>query len=738
VCYPVQVSKLKPNIIFFLFLFISINCPAQIITSIAGNGQYGFSPDGTAALNASLNGLSSIKFGPPGDVYLIDGNRIRKIDTATHILSTVAGNGVFGFSGDGGPALNASLNYLSDFCIDKAGNIFICDPRNNRVRKVDAVTGIITTIAGNGTTNYTNGQLALSTGLNKPLLIDVDNNGNLYIGISDLANYGGFNYIYKLDAATGIITAIAGNGTNVYSGSGTPALQTGFYIQGMRADAAGNIYFADPVHNAVLKLTTSTGIITTVAGTGTISGYGYTGDGGLATQALLNGPVDISFDVNGDLLIVDEGSNVIRKITMATGIISTVSGDVGADGYSGDGGPATCADQHIYSGHIQPSGITTDKAGNFYFVDQSNQYIRRVDNSIVVPVNPTLSISTVSSNICNGQTAIITSTLSNTGNDSIQPIYQWMVNGNVTGGGRAIFISNTLKNNDTVYCVVQTNNNVCKPVTIMSNKIIFTIISSIVPTVKLSASDTAVCPGMPVTFSVSLTNVGDSVSYQWQLNGNNIITAGISTYTDNSIATGDKINCMVTANSISCPVIVTSYSDTIQPTLKQLPLVTLLPSDTTVNAGASVQLQALVTGNLSSFNWNPATGLNNSTILNPLASPLKTITYYFTATSMDGCSVNKNLSISVFLPLYIPNAFTPNGDGINDVFRIPPGSSFELKEFSIYDRWGGKIFTTRDIAEGWDGTFNGKSEPAGIYVYTIDGYILGKPSYFKGTVTLIR
>jgi gliding motility-associated-like protein len=730
-------SKFKPNIIFFLFIFISFNCPAQRITTIAGNGQLGDSPDSTPALNASLNGLSSIKFGPPGAVYLNDGNRIRKIDTTTHILTTVAGNGVIGFSGDGGPALNASFYYPSDFCFDKAGNIFICDSRNKRIRKVDAVTGTITTIAGNGTTNYTSGQLALSTGLNKPLLIDVDNIGNLYIGVSDLANFGGFNYIYKLDAATGIITTIAGNGTNVYAGSGTPALQTGFYIQGMRADAAGNIYFADPVHNAVFKLTASTGIITTIAGTGTISGYGYAGDGGLATQALLNQPVDISFDVKGDLLIVDEGSNVIRKVTMATGIISTVSGEGGADGYSGDGGPATCAYQHIYGGSIQPSGVTTDKGSNFYFVDQSNQRIRRVDNSIVITVNPTLNISTASATICNGQTAIITSKLSNTGNDSIQPIYQWMVNGNVAGGDSATFISSTLKNNDSVYCVVQTNNNACRPVTVTSNKIIFTTTSSIVPTVKISASDTAVCPGVPVTYSVSLTNIGDSVSYQWQKNGNNI-GANTNIYTDSSIANGDKINCIVTANSISCPVVVTAYSDTLTLSLKQLPVVTLLPGDTTINAGGSVQLQADVTGNLSSFNWNPAIGLNNFTIPNPIASPPKTTRYFFSATSTDGCSVTKNLLISVFLPLYIPNAFTPNGDGINDVFRIPPGSSFELKKFSIYDRWGGKIFTTQDITNGWDGTLNGKREPVGIYVYTIDGYILGKESYRKGTFTLIR
>lgn len=730
-------SKFRPNIILFLFIFISFNCPAQIITTIAGNGQFGFSPDGTPALNASLNGLSSIKFGPPGAVYLNDGNRIRKIDTTTHILTTVAGNGVIGFSGDGGPALNATFHYPSDFCIDKAGNIFICDPRNNRIRKVDAVTRTITTIAGNGTTNYTNGQLALSTGLNKPLLIDVDNIGNLYIGVSDLANLGGFNYIYKLDAATGIITTIAGNGTNVYSGSGTPALQTGFYIQGMRADAAGNIYFADPVHNAVLKLTASTGIITTIAGTGTISGYGYSGDGGLATQALLNQPVDISFDVNGDLLVVDEGSNVIRKITMATGIISTVSGEGGADGYSGDGGPATCAYQHIYGGSIQPSGVTTDKAGNFYFVDQSNQRIRRVDNSVFIPTNPNFSIATASSNICIGQTVTITSTLSNAGNNATQPVYQWLKNGNSVGGDSSTYISNTLKNNDSVYCVVQTNNNACRPVTVSSNKIIFTTTPATVPTVKIIASDTAVCPGVPVTFSLSLSNVGDNVSYQWQKNGDNI-AANTNTYTDSAISNGDKINCIVTASSISCPVVVTAYSDTINLSLKQLPVVTLLPSDTTINAGNSVQLQALFTDSLSSFSWNPAAGLNNFTIPNPIASPPKTTRYFFSATSTDGCIVIKSLLISLFSPLYIPNAFTPNGDGINDVFRIPPNTSFDLKEFNIYDRWGNKIFTTYNITHGWDGTLNGKPEPSGIYVYTIDGYTQGKEAHLKGSVSLIR
>lgn len=742
-------SKLLSSIIIILFVLISIRINAQIITTFAGiqNEQYNFSPDGTLAGNASLPDLTTIKADAAGNIYMVDDNKIRKIDAVTGVIITIAGDGTIGFSGDGGAALNASLYYPADFCLDKLNNIYICDTRNNRIRKVDAVTHIITTIAGNGTSIYTDSMPALSTGLPLPTSIDIDNEGNLYIAISDYASFSGYNYIYKLDALSGLITKIAGNGTGIYSGDGTLALQTGFYAIGMRVDASGNLFFADPVHNCILKLTTSTGIINTIGGTGTVNGYGYSGDGGLAIDTKFNGPVDLCFDKDSNLLISDEGNNLIRKINKITGVITRVSGIQNAGtyataggifGYSGDNGPATCAKLKIFNGALHKSGITADKAGNFYFVDQANTRIRKVDNSVFAPTNPEFNITTPVTNICPGQTVNIISAISNAGDTVVYvPVYQWFKNGILSTNDSANYISNKLVTRDSIYSIVETTNDACQPVTVKSNLIGFTTTASIIPTVKITASETAVCPGKTITLTSEVRNAGDSIIYQWRINGQDI-DENKNFFLDTSIRNGDKISCIVTANSPNCPVLRDIYSDTLNLSVKPLPVVTLLPVDTTINAGSSVQLEAVTGNDLSSYQWMPSSSLNNAQILNPVAMPLETITYSFTAVSTNGCSVKKDLIVKLFVPFYIPTAFTPNGDGKNDLFRIPSGTTLDLKEFSVFDRWGNRIFVTQNISAGWDGKFKGKQEPTGIYVYTIEASSGGKPVQIKGTVTLLR
>lgn len=737
--------------IFFAFsILISLSMHAQIITTFAGiaqNGQYNFSNDGTLAVDASLPDLTTIKADGEGNIYFVDDNKLRKIDAITGAIITIAGDGAIGFSGDGGPALNASFHYVPDFCLDKQGNIYICDNRNNRIRKVDAATHIITTIAGNGTSIYIDSMPALSTGLPKPTSIDIDKNGNLYIAISDYWGLGGFNYIYKMDTISGIITKIAGNGTGVFKGNGSPALQTGFYITGMRVDAAGNLYFADEIHNCILKLTTSTGIINTIAGTGTSMGYGYSGDGGLAINAKFNGPGNISFDKDSNLLISDDGNSVIRKINQSTGIITTVAGiqvngytTTPIYGYSGDGGPATCASLHITHGALggEVSGITADKAGNFYFVDQGNTRIRKVDNSVFVPSAPKFSITTPVINICLGETVNITSGISNAGDTLVYvPVYQWFKNNILLTNDSANYLSDKLVNQDSIYSIVRTTDDACQPVKVKSNIIGFTIASSIPPIVNIAASDTGVCPGKAITLTIEVRNAGDSTVYQWQINGKNI-DENYNFFLDTSITNGDKINCIVTANSPNCPVLKNIYSDTIKLSVKPLPVVKLLPGDTTINVGSSVQLEAVTANDLSSYQWMPASSLNNAQILNPVASPLETTRYSFTGVSTNGCSVKKDLLVKLFVPVYIPTAFTPNGDGKNDLFRIPTGTTFSLKEFSVFDRWGNRVFVTQNISAGWDGKFKGKQEPTGIYVYTIEGSSGGKPVQIKGTVALLR
>ena len=289
-----------------------------------------------------------------GNIYIADenNNRLRKVTASTGIISTVAGDGKEGYSGDGGAATSAELNYPTGVTLDTAGNIYIMDYFNYRVRKVTVSTGIISTVAGDGTEGYSgDGGKATSAELGYATGVAVDVAGNIYI--ADYDNYR----IRKVTASTGVISTVAGTGKYGYSGDGEAATSAELGLPyGVAVDTAGNIYIADTGNNRIRKVTASTGKISTLAGDGTA---GYSGDGGAATSAELNGPSGVALDAAGNIYIADEQNERIRKLTVSTGIISTVAGD-GTAGYSDDGGSATSAEL------ASPIGVAVDKAGNIY------------------------------------------------------------------------------------------------------------------------------------------------------------------------------------------------------------------------------------------------------------------------------------------------------------------------------------------------------------------------------------
>ncbi len=281
------------------------------------------------------------------------------------VISTVAGNGTNAATGDGGPALSASF-HPDGLTLDSAGNIYIADQNHNRIRKVD-VGGVITTVAGNGNTQFSgDGGLATSAtvyiaGNHNGLAVDAA--GNLYIADD------GHHRIRKVDAK-GIITTVAGTGNQGFSGDGGLATSAQlFRPSGVAVDGAGNVYIADTNNRRIRKVDTS-GIITTLAGTGA---FGYSGDGANATLATMEAPVDVALDAQGNVYFTDQDAATVRKVNLA-GIISTVAGN-GTTGFSGDGGPGPSA------ALASPYSATVDSLGNIYISDYGNHRIRKVDTS---------------------------------------------------------------------------------------------------------------------------------------------------------------------------------------------------------------------------------------------------------------------------------------------------------------------------------------------------------------------
>jgi uncharacterized protein (TIGR03437 family) len=341
--------------------------PHGVITTVAGDGAYGYGGDGGPAAAASLSLPSGVAADGAGNVFIADilNNRIRQVNPGGTI-STVAGNGIQSYSGDGGPATSAELFWPGGVAVDNAGNLFIADTVNDRIRKVSG--GTITTVAGNGTYGYSgDGGPATSAELRGPSGIAVDNAGNLFI--ADAANS-----VIRLVNPAGTITTVAGNGTLGYSGDGGPATHAQLnQPSGVAVGNAGNLFIADAA-NSVIRLVNPAGTITTVAGNGTCC---YSGDGGPATSAELRGPSGIAVDNAGNLFIADTGNQRIRLVN-ASGIITTVAVTL-RGGFSGDGGPATSAELQ------QPYGVAVDAAGDLLIADSGNNRIREVPRVLTAP-----------------------------------------------------------------------------------------------------------------------------------------------------------------------------------------------------------------------------------------------------------------------------------------------------------------------------------------------------------------
>ena len=376
---------MKKWLFFLSFLFLSLSGYCQIITTIAGNGTPGYSGDNGLAVNAELHDPTAIAVDRSGNVYIADreNNRVRKITSG--IITTIAGTDSAGFSGDGGQATDAKLSEPDGLAVDKAGNIYVADLLNNGVRKINT-SGIISTYAGIGAVGGYSGDGGPATlaKLVSPAALAVDKWGNLYI--TQAAN----SVVRKVNTA-GIISTVAGDGVSTMGMDGVLATNTPLDGPlGVAVDTLGNIFITDDNSSLVRKVDTA-GYISTVAGNGT---PGFSGDDGPATDAELSLLWGIGIDNWNNIYFCDAGNGRIRKIN-PEGIITTIAG--GGTTSLGDGGLA------INCSLNSPSGVAIDNYGNIYIADFSNNRIRHITSTVSIkPLNNLQNNFAISPNPSNG------------------------------------------------------------------------------------------------------------------------------------------------------------------------------------------------------------------------------------------------------------------------------------------------------------------------------------------------
>jgi sugar lactone lactonase YvrE len=308
-----------------------------------------------------------VAFDSQGNLFLSDtfNHRIRRIDARTGVITTVAGSGRKGFSGDGGPATRAEMNEPYGIVLDSKGNLFVADRLNRRVRRIDAGTGIITTLAGDGSRSFSgDGGPASEAGLVEPNGVALDASG-ARLFIADVADHR----VRAVNLPTGVISTFAGTGRGRHDGDGGPAASASIFgARAVEVGPDGTVFLLERQGNTLRAVDPATGLIKTVAGTGA---KGYSGDGGPALKATFDGPKELAVDRAGNIFLVDTENHAIRRIDAKTGIVGTVAGS-GQRGGEGDGGAATSARLD------RPHGVAIGSDGAVYIGDTGNHRLRKV------------------------------------------------------------------------------------------------------------------------------------------------------------------------------------------------------------------------------------------------------------------------------------------------------------------------------------------------------------------------
>lgn len=740
-----------------------VNLTTGIITRVSGSDTWGYSGDGGQALNALMQFPKSLVIDTLKQILYIaeySGHRIREINLNTGIIRTIAGNSSQGFSGDGGPAVSASLNTPISLCLDYKGNLFVADYYNSRVRKINLTTGIINTILGDGLKLHSgDGGPSILARTPYPISICSDKYGNIYVveNVNLISNR-----IRKIDYNTGIITTIAGNDERKHSGDGGLATNaTLLEPVSVYVDSDDDIYIVEYVDPRVRKIDHQTNHIQTIAGVGLL---GFFGDGGLAKNAGFHNPLQIIGDNQNNLYIADNFNHRVRKISSDTSYAPipfnsvTISGSTTTICYGTEViFNATTNPLLVYSyqwkinnnavGDNNSTFKTTNlKDGDIVSCSISamlcNNQISSNSNTIKITVQPsftpTINISTTNTEICQGANVVFNSFIYNAGTT---PKYEWFINGHTTGSVTPSYNSSNLQNNDSVQCklTIDPSLTCATQESVLSNIVKIKIISVASPEVKLVASKNELCLGESVTFSANVKNEVPGSIIEWWENNNRLNDTGISlirTSLDKPLEVYFKL--VPPPNNCFNQII---QSNTEKISIKPIPIIYLSPVDTTILVNTEVFINATVSNPLEikKFQWSPESLLHDINTLTPTTKKLSSTTVItFKVTTNNNCEISRVSKINVYSDIYIPNAFSPNNDNLNDYFGIIGSPRIQLIDFSIFNRFGNLVFKSAKIEQKWNGTNNGIFVDPGVYIYEVKFRDGSKNIHLKGTVLLIR
>lgn len=363
---------------------------------------------------------------------------------------------------------------------------------------------------------------------------------------------------------------------------------------------------------------------------------------------------------------------------------------------------------------------------------------RPIEVNVIPTPNPAISIAMASDTNCAGSPVTINATVTDPG---AGPAYQWLVNGtpmsSSSGGMMPPFVSSGLRDGDVVKATMQSDA-VCLVGSgyAESNAIAVNIIPIPVTSVSVAASVTQVCADSVVVFTATPDNGGAAPRYQWQVNGVDV-GSDSAVFDDGGLRDGDVVNVSMTADLVCSRQV--NDPQGVAMTIYPLPVISM-DTGIVIAGGSSTRLAPVVTGDIGTITWTPLAGVEDPGSMTPVVKPVSTTAYTLSVVTVDGCRATATENVDVFYDVRLPAAFTPNGDGHNDVFRVPPGIAVTIRRLAVYNRQGGMLFYTTNVAEGWDGTYHGHPQPAGTYVWFVEynDPVTRAVGEKQGTVVLVR